>query len=70
MRSLYCRLIKVERTSVGKKTGDGNQKIGNPHLKWAFSEIILAAQKYSEPITHRERRLIPNMCLALAAHTA
>lgn len=48
--SSYCRLVKVERTSVGRNTGDGNQKIGNPHLKWAFTEIILIAQRWSEPI--------------------
>lgn len=42
--SSYARLVKVERTSMGKKTGDGNPKIGNPHLKWAFTEIILRAQ--------------------------
>ena len=48
--SSYCRLVKVERTSMGKKVGDRKDKIGNPHLKWAFCEIILAAQKYSEPI--------------------
>ncbi len=48
--SSYARLVKVERTSVGKKTGGGNNKIGNPHLKWAFTEIIMVAQQYSEPI--------------------
>ena len=48
--SSYCRLVKVERTSVGKKTGDGNNKIGNPHLKWAFTEIILVGQRSSQPI--------------------
>ncbi len=48
--SSYSRLIKVERESAGKKTKDGNNKIGNPHLKWAFSEIILVAQRWSEPI--------------------
>lgn len=47
--SSYSRVVKVERTSVGKKTKGGNQKIGNPHLKWAFSEIILVAQR-SGPI--------------------
>ena len=48
--SSYSRVVKVERTSVGKKTKGGNQKIGNPHLKWAFSEIILVAQTWSPPI--------------------
>lgn len=48
--SSYCRLVKVERTSDGKPTGKQNNKIGNPHLKWAFSEIILIAQRSSDPI--------------------
>lgn len=48
--SSYCRVVKVERSSNGKSTGDGNNKIGNPVLKWAFTEIILAAQRSSVPI--------------------
>jgi len=48
--SSYARLVKVERTSVGKKTGDGNNKIGNPHLKWAFTEIIMVGQRSSQHI--------------------
>ena len=34
----YSRLVKPEKTSAGKKAGSGGSKIGNPHLKWAFSE--------------------------------
>ena len=34
----YCRLIKCEKTSNGKKKGTGKRKQGNHHLKWAFSE--------------------------------
>jgi len=34
----YCRLIKCEKTSNGKKKGTGKRKQGNRHLKWAFSE--------------------------------
>jgi transposase len=48
--SSYCRLIKVEKSSAGKSTGQERKKIGNPHLKWAFSEIILRAQVDSAPI--------------------
>ena len=55
--SSYSRLIKVERESAGKKTKDGNNKIGNPHLKWAFSEIILVAQRWSEPINRNYEKL-------------
>lgn len=34
----YCRLIKCEKTSDGKKKGNGKRRQGNQHLKWAFSE--------------------------------
>jgi transposase len=53
----YARLIKCQRTSVGKNTGGGNQNIGNPYLKWAFNEIILHAQRYSPPINTYYQRL-------------
>jgi transposase len=55
----YARLVKVERTSDGKPVaqGHGNNKIGNPHLKWAFGEILLHAQRPSEPIRKTYERL-------------
>jgi len=34
----YCRLVKCSHTSAGKVKGTGGAKIGNVHLKWAFSE--------------------------------
>lgn len=34
----YSRLVRCEHTSAGKVTGSGKKKIGNAHLKWAFSE--------------------------------
>jgi transposase len=34
----YSRLVKCEHSSDGKRTGYGGKKIGNAHLKWAFSE--------------------------------
>jgi transposase len=49
----YCRLIRCSKESAGKKLGTGGRKIGNAHLKWAFSEATClflrgngAAQKY------------------------
>lgn len=50
--SSYCRLVRPERTSGGKNTGSGNSKIGNPHLKWAFTQIIVHAQ-LSSPVLKR-----------------
>ncbi len=34
----YARLVKCDHTSAGKRLGTGGAKIGNVHLKWAFSE--------------------------------
>ena len=34
----YSRLVKCDHSSAGKKLGTGGAKIGNVHLKWAFSE--------------------------------
>src|SRR5467141_1430859 len=33
----YCRLVKCARESAGKRSGTSGNKIGNAHLKWAFS---------------------------------
>jgi transposase len=34
----YARLVRCVHKSAGKTLGHGGQKIGNAHLKWAFSE--------------------------------
>jgi transposase len=34
----YSRLVRCDHESAGKKKGSGGKKIGNAHLKWAFSE--------------------------------
>jgi transposase len=34
----YCRLVKGSKESGGKRLGTAGKKIGNAHLKWAFSE--------------------------------
>jgi transposase len=36
----YARLVRCEHESAGKKLGHGGKKIGNAHLKWAFSEAV------------------------------
>ena len=33
-----CRLVKCAKESAGKRLGTSGKKIGNVHLKWAFSE--------------------------------
>ena len=37
----YCRLVKCARESAGKRYGLSGKKIGNAHLKWAFSEAAV-----------------------------
>src|SRR2546422_1263557 len=37
----YCRLVKCAKESRGKRHGLSGKKIGNPQLKWAFSEAAV-----------------------------
>src|SRR6266436_7058020 len=37
----YCRLVKCAKESNGKRSGTSGAKIGNAHLKWAFSEAAV-----------------------------
>ena len=53
----YCRLVKSERLSNGKKKGHGNRKCGNKYLAWAWIEAAnfaalarLAAGKARQPM--------------------
>lgn len=45
----YCRLVKCAHESAGKKKGAGGAKIGNPHLKWAFSEAAMLFVRHNPP---------------------
>jgi len=44
----YARLVTPQHTSDGKVTGHSGSKIGNVHLKWAFSEAVLMMLRYSD----------------------
>lgn len=48
----YSRCVKSERTSNGKKKGEGNAKSGNKYLSWAFSEAAHFAVRY-DPLAKR-----------------
>ena len=39
--SSYCRLVKAPKESAGKRLGTSGAKIGNAHLKWAYSEAAV-----------------------------
>ena len=46
--SSYCRTVKSERFTNGKKKGKGNAKCGNKYLAWAFVEAANFATRYNE----------------------
>jgi transposase len=54
----YCRLVKCSKESNGKKSGTGGKKIGNAHLKWAFSEAAALFLKGNEPGKRYRERLM------------
>ena len=47
--SSYSRLVKCSKESNGKICGSSGKKIGNAHLKWAFSEAAVLFLKNNEP---------------------
>lgn len=68
----YSRLVKCARESGGKRMGTGGAKIGNVHLKWAFSEAAVlylranpAGQKYLARLTRKHGK---GKALSILAH--
>ncbi len=45
--SSYCRCVKSERISNGKKKGENNKKNGNKYLAWAYVEAANFAIRFS-----------------------
>ena len=43
----YSRLVKCPKESAGKRCGSGGKKMGNPYLKWAFSEAAVHAAEWN-----------------------
>lgn len=68
----YCRLVKCPRESAGKKFGTKNSKIGNAHLKWAFSEAACLFLRGNEQAQHYHARLVSKYgkgkALSILAH--
>jgi transposase len=48
----YSRLVAPPKVSAGKLKGYGGRKIGNTHLKWAFSEATVLFMAH-EPLAKR-----------------
>jgi transposase len=68
----YCRAVKSEHTSNGKKKGECNGKSGNKYLAWAYVEAAHYAARYSPEIrvwfqrkqVHSGKRVIAIKALA------
>jgi len=68
----YARLVKCKAESAGKTYGTSGNKIGNAHLKWAFSEAAVLylrgnekAQKY---LLTLQKRMSKAKALSVLAH--
>ena len=68
----YARLVKCKAESAGKTYGTQGNKIGNAHLKWAFSEAAVLylrgnekAQKY---LLKLQKRMSKAKALSALAH--
>jgi len=68
----YSRLVKCEKTSNGKSLGTSGAKIGNAHLKWAFSEaavLFVAKCPQGKTLLARlERKHPKSKALSILAH--
>jgi len=60
----YCRLIKCDKTSDGKKKGTGGRRQGNHHLKWAFSEAAALFLRANPEGQKLHSRLLKKHCKA------
>lgn len=68
----YARLVKCAHESMGKKSGRSWGKIGNVHLKWAFSEAaVLFLRANPEGMKYKkrlERKHGKGKALSILAH--
>ena len=68
----YARLVKCSKESAGKRYGTTGKKIGNVHLKWAFSEAAVLflrgnpeGQKYLQRMSRKQGK---GKALSILAH--
>jgi len=54
----YARLVKCAHESAGKKVVGRNNKIGNAHLKWAFSEAACLFLRESDQAKAWHQKLV------------
>jgi transposase len=53
----YARLVRCPHESAGKRVGAGGRKIGNAHLKWAFSEAVCLLIRCCPGVKQWQQRL-------------
>ncbi|MCX6355178.1 MAG: IS110 family transposase [Candidatus Aureabacteria bacterium] len=65
----YCRAVKAEHTSNGRKKGDGNRKSGNRYLAWAYVEAATYAVRYSPELRkwYQRKEARTNRAVAIKA---
>jgi transposase len=65
----YCRCVKSEKLSNGKRKGSGNAKNGNPYLSWAFSQAGHYAVRHYQPARtfYQRKRSRTNGIVAIRA---
>lgn len=68
----YARLVKCTKESAGKKLGTSGGKMGNVHLKWAFSEAAVLFVRHSAEgkklLARLEKRFGKGKALSILAH--
>jgi transposase len=68
----YSRLVKCSKESGGKRLGTSGKKIGNAHLKWAFSEaatLFLRNNPEGQKLLSRlEKKHDKGKALSILAH--
>lgn len=53
----YARLVRGAKESAGKRVGKSGRKIGNVHLKWAFSEAAVLFLRANPPAQRLYQKL-------------
>ncbi|VAX02039.1 Mobile element protein [hydrothermal vent metagenome] len=68
----YSRLVKCRAESAGKSYGTQGNKIGNAHLKWAFSEVAVlylrGNDKAKNHLLKLQKRMSKAKALSALAH--
>jgi transposase len=68
----YARLVKCAKESAGKRQGTSGGKMGNVHLKWAFSEAAVLFVRHSAEgkklLAKLEKRHGKGKALSILAH--